>query len=133
MGSRRMFESVLAGTVALSLLGVFGCYVVATNQLLAATQLSDAYHAMRTSILLARAHCQVNIEVQCTQALLEASPEGIVLAAGLQKGIYTVDYHQGGLFVYPTSEYGNAGCRIAYTAPGLGVTQALLVVNTKRC
>lgn len=132
MGPRRVFESVLAAVVALCLLGILGRYVLATNRLLASSHLSEAYHAMRTSILLARAHCQVNVKLHCAQEYLAASPEGIALAAGLQKGMYTLDYWPGGLFVYLRSQAGNPGCRIVYTAPAHG-NAARLVVNTEHC
>lgn len=152
IATTRLFNYCVTGLVVLVLVGVFGYSVLGLNQQLAGTRLTSAFHAMQMSMILAHAHCLAKPDTRCSFDATEsfitlsggrrikiqhgypaASVDGIILAAGLQNGIYSVRYTFDGLFVYLLAQPNNVDCQIRYVMPVKDIKEAVVTLNTKAC
>ena len=148
----RVFEYSLMGLIVLVLVGFFGRSVLGLNQQLAGAKLTSAFHAMQMSMILAHTHCLSKPEIHCSVDYEEsflvfddgfriqmqkgypaASADGIILAAGLQDGVYSVQYMPEGLFLYVIDQLGNAGCRVRYTLPSKETLEATITLDARSC
>lgn len=148
----RVFEYSLMGLIVLVLVGFFGRSVLGLNQQLAGAKLTSAFHAMQISMLLAHTHCLLKPELHCSAEYADsflvfdaglhiqmqkgypaASADGIILAAGLQDGVYSVQYMPEGLFLYVIDQLGNAGCRVRYTLPFKETLEATITLDARSC
>lgn len=149
MAKSRAFEYTLVALLVLILVGVFGQYVVVTHQKMAHAQLSTAYHAMQTAMVLVHTRCQLDRSSSCTQAGVvhamggvpirveqgypAASLQGIVLASGLDAKTFLVREVPSGIHVYMAHQPDNAQCRVVYQLPGQLQEPATVTMQASRC
>ena len=149
MVKSRAFEYTLVFVLVLILVGVFGQYVLLTHQKMAYDQLSTAYHAMQTAVVLVHTRCQVDVSHSCEQAGVvhaiggqkirvvqgypAASMHGIVLASGLDAKTFVVREVPSGVQVYMTHQPNNLQCRVLYQLPEGLNESATVTMQASRC
>lgn len=149
MAKSRAFEYTLVALLVLILVGFFGQYVVVTHQKMAHAQLSTAYHAMQTAMVLVHTRCQVDASRACAQSGVvhalggvpirvvqgypAASMHGIVLASGLDAKTFLVREVPSGIHVYMTRQPDNAQCRVLYQLPKVAEEPATVTMQASRC
>lgn len=149
MAKSRAFEYTLVVLLVLILVGFFGQYVVVTHQKMAHAQLSTAYHAMQTAMVLVHTRCQVDASRSCAQSGVvhalggvpirvvqgypAASTHGIVLASGLDAKTFLVREVPSGIHVYMARQPNNAQCRVLYQLPTGAGEPATVTMQASRC
>ncbi len=149
MVKSRAFEYTLVALLVLILVGFLGQYVVVTHQKMAHAQLSTAYHAMQTAMVLVHTRCQVDRSSSCAQKGVvhamngmpirvvqgypAASLQGIVLASGLDAKTFLVREVPSAIHVYMAHQPDNAQCRVVYQLPQGVQEPASVTMQASRC